>query len=184
MEMVNPTFAENITLIEGGLTDEEIENPKNHDLMWWRKILYRLKIQKQDLNQKESVKRQILQLHDASIEKKRGEIDYLEDLIKNNLEASPFKTKTGGFKIDHFPDIGTISLSKPSPKFTVTNDDYWIGKGYTRTIPEKTALDKKILTTHLKSMMVRGGTVFDPETGEVMEGITVETTRTFKCEVR
>ena len=176
----NLSLIESLVLIEDPLKKADIESPKVNDLMWWRSILLSYKAQKEDISKREAVRDSILKIHDVEIEKKKTALVKQSDFIKNSLEASPFKTKTGGFKIDNFPEIGSIALDKVTHKFNVEDEDYWKSLGYTRTVPEKTEIDKTVLNNHLRQMVVHGNTVIDPETGEVQPGIKVISSRTFK----
>lgn len=178
---------EDIERIEGvssqtpDFLSDAYKDPNN--LETWRKILFSYKKQESRLVEIIEARDLVVSKYDLSIDKRKLELERLKAFMINQIEASKFNTKSGGKKVDHFPDIGVFSVSKKSPKFDVCDDSYFINKGFSRVIPEETKVDKNALNEYLKSCEITpAGIISDPKTGEVIENIMVkfESKVTFK----
>lgn len=165
-----------ISKIEG-LNNLEGETP--NDLNWWRKVLYRHKIELEEIREIEHVRDSIIEKYDSEIKKRRENIEFSRNLIETNIKGTKFRTKTGGYKIDQFPDIGTLSLSKERVNYVVNKEDCFLEKGFSRVIPERIEIDKKALNKYLDTCHIEGEYLVDKETGEVIEGVSISKSRTF-----
>ncbi len=174
-------MADTIDELEG-VVDEKTENPRCNDPDWWRKVAYSYKKMDEEINQLKFLRDNILKKYDTLIQSRRQELENFRTFIEIQLQESDFTTKTGGFKINMFPDIGIFSLSKKSVTFEVNDESYWIKKGFSRVIPEKKEIDKKSLNEHLKSLnlTIELNRVIDTDTGEIIPGVVAITKRSFQ----
>lgn len=152
---------------------KEFTNP--NDLNEWRKLIYKYKDKSKRLKELTQIKDNLIKKYDEAIEKKEWELEHLKTFMVHQLELSDFDTKSGGKKIDQFPDLGTFSVSKKIPKFETKDDQYFINMGFARTYPEEIKVDKKALNDFLKTCHITDdGKVVDSFSGEVFENITVK----------
>jgi hypothetical protein len=179
--------------VEGGEINEN--EPLGDDLEMWRKLLYRYskeiksykeldairgeKIEEYDLKFKEIIDK-VVGPYDDKLKKKREEIDRLKELIEGNLKHNSFKTKSGGYKIDQFPHIGTVSLSKEKISYVFDDEKKFIDKGFKRVVPERVELDKMAAKEYLKKCEIVNGELVDLETGEILNGVNIEYSRSFR----
>lgn len=165
-----------------GVGDEDIDNPKCNDPEWWRRVAYSYRKKDEQIKQLEFMRDKIVEKYNTLIKSRKQKLQNFETSIEIQLKESSFTTKTGGFKVDMFPDIGIFSLSKESLTFEVNDEDYWIKKGYLRIIPEQNELDKKSLNKHLKTLSLDTdkGQIINKDTGEVMPGIVAIKKRSFQ----
>lgn len=177
---LNEDVKASIEAIEGTVYQSDIDTPRNNDPMWWRKMIFSLKTKKESLDQLTTIQNDILQKYQSEIEKKKADIEYMEGLLKNSLENSQFKTKTGGFKMDLFPDLGVAQIKKPTLVFKPSDDykDFWLGKF--KRVKQSEEFDKSTFNKFVKeSCAYEDGQLIDKETGQIIEGIEVEERKNF-----
>jgi len=164
------------------VVDEDIDSSRFNDPEWWRRVAYRYKKNIEEIKELKFMRDKIVEKYDSLIQTRKQEFDGFGVFLEMQLQQSKFTTKSGGFKVDMFPDIGVFSLRKEALTFEVTDQDYWINKGFARVIPEEKRLDKKGVNEYLKSLNLdtEMGRVIDKSTGEVMPGVSAIKKRSFR----
>jgi len=101
--------------------------------IYWRSILKKYKYARKEIEEQKKIKEEVISHYSEDIEKRVQHLNSIENYIKSNIHLFARKTKSGSLSIDHFPDIGTISLAKP--KMNLKPDpDYWSKNGFNKTI--------------------------------------------------
>ena len=173
MELMNEVEEiENVSNLDETYLNSKFKDP--NDLESWRILLFKYKNKKNKITQLKEIRDNIIKKYNDLILKKEWELEHLKSFMVNQIEASTFDTETGGKKIDHFPDLGTFTVSKQSPKFDILDDKYFINMGFSRIKPETVELDKISLNKFLKSCSIDQGRVIDQNSGEIMENIQIK----------
>ncbi len=154
------------------------EEGKENDPMWWRRALFAYSKKRRELKEFEEQRRIVLDKWDKAHSKRKEELSSFEAFLQSQLMASKYKTKTGGYKFDMAPDIGVISIDKPRTKY-IKDNEYWVEHPeFTREVVTK-KVDTKAIDTYLSQFKVFGDRVID-NNGEVVPGVTVEQSNTFR----
>ena len=146
--------------------NEELNNLNSGDKRAWRSLLLRRKYLVSEIEEQKKITNDILTDYNNDIKKRAEKLDYIDDVIQNNIQAIGRKTKSGTLKVDHFPDLPTVSYSVTNR--VVPGSSWLIKEEFQR---HKTEFNRSAFNARYK---FKSGHVVDIETGEVAEDVTVE----------
>jgi len=137
--------------------------------IYWRSMLKKYRDAREAIEEQKKIKQEVIEHYAADIEKRIQHLESIENYIKANIHAFARRTKSGALSIDHFPDIGTLSLAKP--KISLKPDpEYWADKF------KKTTITFDLQRFKAKYNLI-DGKIVDKDTGELVNlpNVAIET---------
>jgi len=152
----NQESTENFNMFHG------LENEDKKSALYWRKVLQKYTNTRKEIAEQKSIKNEVVAHYSTDIKKREEQLVLIENYIKSNMHVFARKTKSGSMSIDHFPDIGKISLAKP--KLNLKPDpDYWAENGFGKTVNKFDSIKFKERYNLVDEKIV------DKHTGELVE---------------
>jgi len=140
----------------------------------WRSRLTKLNYLEKEISFIEQAKRTAIEQYDSGLKVKKERAQRFKDQLEAKLLESDFTTETGGYKMDHIKDVGSISVSKKMHT-AVYEEEKIIQTGtYVRTVVE---IDKNAIKKELQNYESVDGKYVDKETGHVFEDVTPKSYR-------
>lgn len=177
------------------IIQESLDNeiPTNVGLAAYRKYLWAIKYLEEEEAEIKAYKESVVRDIDHKLSSIGTQKDKLRSMIEHALENDPKakKTKSGGKSIN-LPDIGNASLTGFKESYEYTDEEALMKHMGEEFVVTKQQLDKIKLKNWLKKNTVISKTenddgtyrVVNQETGEVVDGIVVRPTRSFRLSLK